>query len=152
AGLVAGTQVSVTFSNVQGFLVQDVPFRKDANGAIVVAIPVYVDPATARITSGAVDIVVSQRLASGLSFSRPQTLTIEDLPSVDPSIGLGRVSRAVLAFSMLLAQNHITHLQLMQTATRQAVDTSAAQQSLGAMILMQVRMRAVCDEFFADPS
>lgn len=152
-GLEQGENVSVKFSNDSGYSVTTEPIRVDTDGTVVVGVPLYVDPQTSVITSGSVNIQISQQLTSGTILSATQSFNIQDLPSLT-SLGtqLGEVTYAYLIFSALVTQNQITQLEIFEALSNSQVDTASARSALLDLRNKTIQTLSDVAKIMADPS
>jgi hypothetical protein len=140
--------VTVSFFNNAGFSVSYQPIRVEADGTVVVAVPLYVDPSTNAITSGTVSMILTQ----GGNSSPPVSLDIQNLPTLDTyGTQLGEISHAFLVFQAMLLGDKINLLQsaqLLQTS----VDTSVAQSDMNTLLLAAIKSRNDVDRIMLDNS
>ncbi|MDE3137524.1 MAG: hypothetical protein KGL59_13185 [Acidobacteriota bacterium] len=147
AGLDISQSVSVQFSNSSGFSLTEQPTRVASDGTVVVAVPLYVDPSSGQIGSGAVSLVLTQ----GSQTSAPVTITIQDLPAVS-SYGtqLGQISHVFLNYEAMRIARRIGELQAFQELPGNTVDTTQAQASLQTLLLSVIEARNDVDRVALD--
>ncbi len=140
---------TVQFTNASGYSVTENALRVSSNGSIVVAVPLYVDPATHQIGPGTVSVTVNQ----GTYTTPPLTVGIQDLPSVS-SYGLqpGDATHAMLVFDALLLARRINQLQAFQNLPGNTVDTTAAQTTLQTLLTATIEARHDVDSVILDPT
>jgi len=148
SGVDSTSPVSVTFSNSAGFSFSDQPIRVEADGTVVVAVPLYVDPGTNGITSGTVSMVVTQ----GSNSSPPVSLDIQNLPTLATyGTQLGQISHALLIMDATLLGRQLNQLQAAQLLFND-VDTSAAQATTNTLLNNVIKARGNVDRVMLDNS
>lgn len=127
AGLEASAPVTVQFSNAAGFKTVGKPIRVTTDGMIVIATPLYFNPSTKAIGSGALTLIITQNNR----VSAPLALNVQDLPSLSSyGVRLGEISGAVLTFNSLLTARRLNQFQAYQRLLGNAFDSSQAQVQL----------------------
>jgi hypothetical protein len=139
--------VTVQFADSSGFSVSEQSIRVAADGTVVAAVPLYVNPGTGQIGPGTVSMVLTQ----GTEASVPFALNIQDLPAVS-SYGtqLGDISHAVLVMNAILLGRQINQLQAFQLLPQNTVDTSQAQATLSSSLNAVIQARNDIDRVSLD--
>jgi len=147
------TAVNVTFSNSSGYSVTNKALSVGQDGAILVGVPLYVDPITHQITAGSVDVVVSQLRSDGslVRQSKPVPFRIEDLPTLT-GMPLGKVTHSFLTASALLSQRYIMALEFLENASNGQIDISTEINSEADILRSIISARNDVDTIIADPT
>ncbi len=147
-GIDSSSPVSVSFFNGAGFSVSYQAIRAEADGTVVVAVPLYMDPGTNEITAGTVSMILTQ----GSNSSPPVSLDIQNLPTLDTyGTQLGQISHSFLIMDATLEGRRLNQLQAGQ-ALFNNVDTSTAQSTEGSLLGGAVRARNDVDRILTDNS
>lgn len=138
----SAAQVTVQFSNSLGFSLTEQAIRTEADGTVVVGVPVYADPNSGQTMQGTLSIVLTQ----GSQATVPTTVDIQDLPPLS-SYGtqLGQISHAFLNFDAMMLAHQINELQAFQGLPGNSVDTSASQATLQKLLQSVIEARSDVD-------
>jgi hypothetical protein len=148
-GIDSTSPVSVSFSNSAGFSVSYQPIRVEADGTVVVAVPLYVAPGTNQIAPGTVSMILTQ----GGDSSPPVSLDIQNLPTLATyGTQLGEISHAVLVYEATLLGRRLNELQAFQILPGNTVDTSQAQATLSTRLNAVIQARSDVDRVMIDNS
>jgi hypothetical protein len=152
-GLTQGASLTVKFSNSNGYSAQAKPLSVDTNGTLLVAVPLYVDHSTHKISTGTVNVVVEQKLSNGSTGpqSSPAPLTIQSPPAVT-GVQSGQISHQFLTALALAVQNRISDLEFFEISSNGAIDTSASRQSETALLKSIIATRNDVDAIMSDPT
>ncbi len=147
-GIDPQSPVTVSFSNGAGFSFSDQPIRVGTDGAVVVAVPLYVDPASSQITSGTVSMVLTQ----GAVTSSPVSIDIQNLPTLDTyGTQLGGISHAMLIMDTTLLGQRLGQLQA-ASLVFPSIDTTAAQSTTNTLLKGAILARNDVDRVMIDNS
>jgi len=133
SGIDAASPITVQFSNGSGFAVTQKTIRAATDGTVVVAVPLFVDPATGTFgpSHGPVSLVLTQ----GGQSSASAQISIQDLPSLSTyGVKRGQVSQAVLNLDAMLIAGRLNQLQAFQSLPSNSVDTMPAQETLKQLL------------------
>ncbi|HYL38333.1 MAG TPA: hypothetical protein VEV17_20615 [Bryobacteraceae bacterium] len=149
SGLIPNSPVLVHFADNSGYSATEKAIRVASDGTVVAGVPLYVNPSSGATGSAAVTVIVYQNGSS----SPPQTLAIQDLPSVSSyGVNPGDLSRAFTNYSAMVTARRINEFQAVQAWPGNTVDTSAAQSTLQQLLLAQIASRSDVDRVAADPT
>lgn len=141
--------VQITYTDAGGgaFQVTLPAISVGADGGVVAAVPLFVDPASQAIGPGNVNVTITQ---SGIT-TQPVALSIADLPSVR-SYGMNPedIAKAVLNFNATQVSHRINALQAVQAAQGNTVDTGSAMQSLHSVLTTTIAARSDVDRLAKD--
>lgn len=153
SGLTPGGSVVVTFSNAAGFLVKKNALRVNPDGTVLTGVPLYIDPVTRKVTTGTVNIAVTQILpdATQVPLNSPLSCTIEDLPTL-AGIPSGQITRSFFTSSALTSSLRISALQFFETNLKGKIVTSAARDSEMTLLQSFIKARNSIDSLIKDPS
>jgi hypothetical protein len=145
----AGSTATVTFTGSSGYSNTQTSIRIDSAGTVTVAVPMYVDPTSGQLASGAVDVVVSQ----GGRISNSLSLTIQNLPAVaDYGVQPGELSHSLFVLRAMLAARRLNELQALHRIPGSSVDTSEAESTLSEELVAAIEARSDIDRVRLDPS
>ena len=146
-GLNATAPVTAQFSGAGGYLVSETAIRVAADGTVVLGVPLYINPATGQTGTAPVTMTISQNGKN----APPQTITIQDLPSVASyGVNPGDISRAYINYASMVTARRINEFQAVQSAPGNTVDTSLARSTLHSLLLAQIASRSDVDRVAAN--
>ncbi len=141
--------VTVTYSNAVGYHVSGNPLRVEADGTVVVPVPLYVDQQSQQIGAGTVGLTLTQAGVSSQSIS----LTIQDLPSVSAyGIAPGQISRALLVFHALTTASNLNQLQMYEAVSGGTGATLPQQARTVQLLQTAIKARNDVDRLMLDPT
>lgn len=149
SGLDVTQPVAAMVSNGAGYSAVLKPLRVQNDGTIVVAVPLFVDPATGKTNSLNASLTISQ----GSHNSAPVSLNIQDIPQLNAmGTTLGQVSRAFLNYQILAFARMLNALQAMQKLPTNKADTTAAQADILNQLENAIKARNDIDRIIVDNS
>lgn len=147
SGFNSAAAVVAQFSDNSGYSVQEIPIRIVSGSTIVIAVPLYVSPASRQIGPGSVSLVLIQ----GNQSSNAVNINIQDLPSLSTyGVQPGQISHAMLVFQAMLVARRLNEFQAVQAATGSQVDTTQAQGNLSTLLSATIQARSDIDRVSAD--
>lgn len=147
-GFDASKPVSVSVTATPGSTYQLTPVRFQSDGTVVVALPLYVDPATAMTSGYSAAVVVSQ----GSLSTNSTTVSVQDIPPLSTyGAGLGAISHAFYDFLAITQGRVVNELAAIQ-AMFTGVDTSSVRAALSAQMLNAIHARNDVDRVIVDSS
>jgi hypothetical protein len=147
SGVNPSLPLQVRFSGSSGYSLTESPIRMESDGTVIAAVPLYVDPATHKVSSGDVSVVLTQSNIQTASA----TLTINDLPPVN-SYGVkpGEISHAMLVFQAMQIGRRLNAYQAFQGAVGNTVDSSTSQTALSSLLMKTIEARSDVDRVLLD--
>lgn len=140
SGINPSQAVAVMLSNTSGFSAVLTPIHVQSDGTVVVAMPVFIDPATSKTGTLAASLSIGQ---GGLT-SAPVSITIQDIPplsnyqTTSGPVTLGQISHAFYNYQAIALGQTIDSLQAIQTSPGNKIDVSVpmahVQQQLTSVI------------------
>jgi hypothetical protein len=122
------------------------PIRFDATGSIVLATPLYIDPATGQTANASVQVAIAQ----GTQASPPVAIAIQDIPSVlSYGVAPGDISRAFLNYLTISLSRSVNYLKALQAFPANKVDSSGARAAITRQMLDTIEMRNNVDMIVA---
>ena len=149
AGLDAAQAVTITLTGPSGYSAVLKPIRVGSNDSIVVAMPLYFDPATRDTGRFTGTLAISQ----GPRSSAPVAVTIEDIPKLaDYGLSLGIISRDFYDYQILSMGQQLNALRAVQGMPGNTVDTSVLQTDVEQQIINARLARKDIDRIIANNS
>jgi uncharacterized protein (TIGR03437 family) len=142
-GVNASVPVMVNFSDGSGFSFTEQAIRVAADGTVVAAAPLYIDPASGTVASG----TVSLALVQGNQSTAPITLNIQGLPPLSTyGTKLGDITHAFLVFEALTVAQQVNALQAIQQVPGNTVDVTHSLATLNTLLTNVLNARRDVDQ------
>jgi len=139
--------VTATFTAASGFTATLKAVRVEADGTVVVPVPLPMDPKTGVTGAAAVSMVLKQQNQS----TQPVTLAIQDLPQLsDFGTNLGVVSRTYYNYLEMALGQQLGELRAVQASPINHVDTTKEQSDVAKLLQSVIRSRNDIDRIVAN--
>jgi Bacterial Ig-like domain (group 2)/Divergent InlB B-repeat domain len=149
AGLDTTQPFSVKLANASGYHATLTPIRTQADGTVVIAVPIYINPTTGNTNSLNAALTISQ----GPLTSPPMNLSIQDAPmNSDYGTSLGQISSAFYVYQQLSLGRMQNGFQAIQAAPRNSVDTRAIQAHISTQLANAILAKSDVQQIIANSS
>jgi hypothetical protein len=138
SGLNTSATFSVSLANNSGFSVNLIPLRSQADGTVVLAMPLYISPSTGQTSTVSAALTIAQ----GGTTSAPVNVTIQDIPqNSDYGTNLGDISRAFFNFHEMALGRMLNGLQSLQAMPSNTVNTTTVQSHVNGQFINVIKAR-----------